>query len=158
MSPYLRSSSAQLLAFPKENSGDDGLAKSHFGNRKNFFLHQWLALSERYCSPLSASSLTTSMTSCWVLEAQTSWSFIWKKHIYYYLVQDTYSGNFPVNKENSNLVKSRLLSSLFDYALTCLQAKPQYWLNFLGCHEYYKSHPLLTITIRDLRHFVILQC
>ena len=59
MSPYLRSSSAQLLAFPKENSGDDGLAKSHFGSRKNFFMHKWLALSERYGSPLSAYSLTT---------------------------------------------------------------------------------------------------
>ena len=43
--------------------------------------------------------LRLSMTSCWVLEAQTSWSFIWKKHIYYYLLQDTYSGNFPVKKE-----------------------------------------------------------
>ena len=55
--------------------------------------------------------LRLSMTSCWVLEAQTSWSFIWKKHIYYYLLQDTYSGNFPVNKGNSDLAKSRLLSS-----------------------------------------------
>ena len=48
-----------FLLFLRKNSGDDGLAKSHFGSRKNFFMHKWLALSERYGSPLSASSLTT---------------------------------------------------------------------------------------------------
>ena len=36
MSPYLRSSSAQLLAFPREDPGDDGLEKSHFARPKHF--------------------------------------------------------------------------------------------------------------------------
>ena len=62
-------------------------------------MHKWLALPERYGFPPLPLPLRLSMSSCWVLEAQTSWSFIWKKQIYYYLMQDTYLGNFPVNKE-----------------------------------------------------------
>ena len=59
MSPYLRSPSAQLLAFPKENSGDDVLAKSHFVSRKNLLHAQMIGSPGTIWFSSSASSLTT---------------------------------------------------------------------------------------------------
>ena len=74
-------------------------------------MHKWLALSEWYGFPLSASSFTTFNDIVLGTWGSNLMIIYLEKHIYYYLVQDTYSGNFPVNKENSDMVKSRLLSS-----------------------------------------------
>ena len=147
MSPYLRSPSAQLLAFPKEK------------------LWRWCPCKIPFCKQEKPPSCTTDWLSrndmvfllCLFpydfqchrvgylrlkphdrLSRKSKYIITWCKTLIW--------ATFQSIRKNSDLVKSRFLPSYFDYTLAFWQAKPQYWLNFLGCHEYYKyfkmSHPL----------------